>query len=159
MYYSTKIAQRIADGAKMLRHLSLVKCTAVSSVTILSNFRALEYLNFDQCHFVTNEGLGSLAVSCTKLSHLNLALARITDDGLLHLVSCTILRTLEIPYCRGVQGPDLVTIALSCNWIQYLVHNSVRGVEKTVLQCTTGNGSLECLCSLVSIAITKVRRT
>ena len=121
MYYSTKITQRIADGAKMLRHLSLVKCTAVSSVTILSNFRALEYLNFDQCHFVTNEGLGSLAVSCTKLSHLNLASARITDDGLLHLVSCTMLRTLEIPYCRGVQGPGLVTIALSCNWIQYLV--------------------------------------
>lgn len=111
----------IADGAKMLRHLSLVKCTAVSSMKILSNFRSLEYLNVDQCHFVTNEGLGSLAVSCTKLSHLNLASTRITDDGLLHLVSCTMLRTLEIPSCRGVQGPGLVAIALSCNWIQYLV--------------------------------------
>jgi len=111
----------IANGAKMLRHLSLVKCTAVSSMKILSNFGALEYLNVDQCHFVTDEGLGFLAASCSKLSYLNLASTRITDVGLLHLASCTMLRTLEIPYCRGVQGPGLVTIALSCKWIQYLV--------------------------------------
>lgn len=111
----------IANGAKMLRHLSLVRCTAVSSMKILSNFRALEYLNVSQCHFVTDEGLGFLAASCRKLSHLSLSFTRITDVGLMHLASCTVLRTLEIPYCRGIQGPGLVTIALSCNSIQYLV--------------------------------------
>jgi hypothetical protein len=111
----------IASGAKMLRHLKLAWCRNISNLKVLSNFRALEYLDVTSCNFVTDEGLHFLAASCRKLTHLCLVLTRITDDGLSHLASCSLLRSLEIYYCPGVQGPGLVTIALSCNWIQYLV--------------------------------------
>jgi hypothetical protein len=111
----------IASGAKMLRHLSLVWCTNISNLKILSNFRALEYLDVTSCNFVTDEGLGFLATSCSKLSHLTLVSTRITDDGLSNLASCSMLRSLEIYHCRGVQGPGLVIIALSCKRIRYMV--------------------------------------
>lgn len=110
----------IASGAKMLRHLNLAWCRNISSLKVLSNFKALEYLDVTNCNFVTDEGLHFLAASCSKLSHLCLISTRITDDGLSHLASCSLLRSLEIYYCNGVQGPGLVTIALSCNWLQYL---------------------------------------
>jgi len=111
----------IASGAKMLRHLSLVWCTNISNLKTLSNFRALEYLDVTHCNFVTDEGLGFLATSCSKLSHLTLVSTRITDDGLSNLASCSMLRSLEIYHCTGVQGPGLAIIALSCKRIRYMV--------------------------------------
>ncbi|GLJ11873.1 hypothetical protein SUGI_0179010 [Cryptomeria japonica] len=111
----------IANGAKMLRHLSLVNCEVVSDMKVLSNFRALEHLNVDQCPFVTDEGLDFLAARCSKLAYLSLASTMITDTGLSYLTSCSSLRSLRIPYCRHVQGPGLVILASKCNWIQNLV--------------------------------------
>lgn len=111
----------IASGAKMIRHLSLVWCTNISNLKILTNFRALEYLDVTNCNFVTDEGLGFLATSCSKLFHLTLVSTRITDDGLANLACCSMLRSLEIYYCAGIQGPGLGIIALSCKWIRSMV--------------------------------------
>lgn len=111
----------IADSATALQHLSLVKCEGVSDMKVLSNFKALEYLNLDQCPFVNDEGLDFLSVGCSKLTDLSLAFTRITDIGLVYLAECGRLRTLKIPYCRGVQGHGLVTIAKCCSWLRYLV--------------------------------------
>lgn len=111
----------IANGVKMLRHLSLVRCEKVSDMRVLSNFRALEYLNVDECPFVTDEGLYFLSSSCSKLRHLSLASTRITDTGLSHLASSSMLQSLRIPHCRGVKGPGLVMLASSCNCIGHLV--------------------------------------
>ncbi|KAH9330588.1 hypothetical protein KI387_002696, partial [Taxus chinensis] len=80
----------IANSASFLRHLSLVKCKFVRDMKVLSNFKALEYLNLDQ-----------------RLSYLSLSLTRITDNGMPYLASCSLFRSLKIPYCRGVQGPGL----------------------------------------------------
>lgn len=111
----------IATGAKMLRHLSLISCRNISNIKILRNFKALEYLDVTNCNFVTDEGLDFLAASCNKLSHLSLVSTRITDDGLSNLASCSMLRSLEVYHCPGVQGPGLNLIALSCKWIRYMV--------------------------------------
>ncbi|GLJ32578.1 hypothetical protein SUGI_0655310 [Cryptomeria japonica] len=111
----------IANSANFLRHLSLVKCESVSDMKVLSNFKALEYLNLDQCLFVNDEGLDFLAVGCSRLSDLSLASTGITDTGVSYLASCNLLRSLKIPYCRGVRGPGLVAISKSCCWLRYLV--------------------------------------
>lgn len=111
----------IANSATALQRLSLVKCEGVNDMKVLSNFKGLEYLNLDQCPFVNDEGLDFLSVGCSKLTDLSLASTRITDIGLEYLVECGRLRTLRIPYCRGVQGPGLVTIAKCCSWLKYLV--------------------------------------
>ncbi|GLJ11875.1 hypothetical protein SUGI_0179030 [Cryptomeria japonica] len=105
----------------MLRHLSLVKCEVVSDMKVLSNIRALEHLNVDECPFVTDEGLDFLAARCSKLAYLSLASTRITDTGLSYLTSCSSLGSLRIPHCRHVQGPGLVILASKCNSIQCLV--------------------------------------
>ena len=68
-----------------------------------------------------DEGLGFLATSCSKLSHLTLVSTRMTDDGLSNLASCSMLRSLEIYHCTGVQGPGLAIIAFSCKKIRYMV--------------------------------------
>ena len=47
----------IASSAKVLRHLSLVWCRNISNLRILSDFKALEYLDVTNCNFVTDEGL------------------------------------------------------------------------------------------------------
>lgn len=111
----------IANNTTALRHLSLVSCEVVSDMKVLSNFKELEYLNLNQCRFVNDEGLEFLADGCSKLTDLSLASTRITDIGLSYLGRCSRLRTLKIPYCSGVQGPGLVTIAKCCSWLRYLV--------------------------------------
>lgn len=111
----------IANSATALQQLSLVKCEGINDMKVLSNFKGLEYLNLDQCPFVNDEGLDFLSVGCSKLTDLSLASTRITDIGLEYLAECGRLRTLRIPYCRGVQGPGLVTIAKCCSWLKYLV--------------------------------------
>lgn len=111
----------IANSATALQHLSLVKCERFNDMKVLSNFKGLEYLNLDQCPFVNDEGLDFLSVGCSKLTDLSLASTRITDIGLGYLAECGRLRTLKIPFCRGVQGPGLVTIAKCCSWLRYVV--------------------------------------
>lgn len=111
----------IANNAINVRHLSLMKCESITDMKILSKFRALEYLNLDQCLFVNDEGLDYLTVGCSRLTDLSLASTRITDSGLSYLVNCSFLRSLKIPYCRGVRGPGLVAIVKCCRWLQYLV--------------------------------------
>ncbi|KAH9288284.1 hypothetical protein KI387_032401, partial [Taxus chinensis] len=62
----------IPNSAFFLHHLSLVKCESVRDMQVLLNFKALEYLNLDQCLFVNDEGLDFLVVSCSRLSDLSL---------------------------------------------------------------------------------------
>ena len=70
----------------------------------------------DHCDLVTDEGLYFLGTTYNKLSNLNLSSTRITDECLSHLVASSMLRPLDIYFCTEVQGPSLITIALSCNW-------------------------------------------
>ncbi|KAH9301830.1 hypothetical protein KI387_013413 [Taxus chinensis] len=111
----------IENSASFLHHPSLVKFKSVRDMKVLSNFKALEYLNLDQCLFVSDKGLDFLAVGYSWLSDLSLASTRITNTGVSYLASCSVLRSLKIPYCRGVQGLDLVAITKSCCWLRYLV--------------------------------------
>lgn len=111
----------IADGIKCLKRLSLVKCESVSDIGIISQFSALESLNLDQCPFVNDEGLDSIAVGCSQMVHLSLAFTQITDKGLYYLMQCSQLRSLRIPYCRNVEGPGLIALSKACTWFQFVV--------------------------------------
>ncbi|KAI5075615.1 hypothetical protein GOP47_0009691 [Adiantum capillus-veneris] len=111
----------IADGIKSLKRLSLVKCESISDMGIVVQFSALESLNLDQCPFVNDEGLDSIATYCSQLVHLSLAFTQITDKGLFCLTQCSQLRSLRIPYCRRVEGPGIVALSKECAWLQFVV--------------------------------------
>ncbi|KAJ7529059.1 hypothetical protein O6H91_15G032300 [Diphasiastrum complanatum] len=118
----------IGSGARHVKHLRLVKCEAITSVLPVARFAEVEFLNLDQCPFVTDEGLNALAVNCPRLENVSLACTRVTDIGITYLKNCSALRELRIPYCRGVNGPGIIEIANSCRWFRHIsVSHRLRG--------------------------------
>ena len=111
----------IASGVTNLKQLTLVKCEAISSMSAVSRFSSLESLAVDHCLFVTDKGLDVLARKCTRITHLSLAFTMVTDAGLDYLNKCQMLRSLSIPYCKGVQGAGLISIAMGCGWFHHVV--------------------------------------
>lgn len=111
----------IASGVKNLKELTLVKCEAISSMDAVARFLSLESLILDHCPFVTDEGLDALSRKCTRLTNLSLTFTRVTDTGLEYISKCQMLRSLTIPYCKGVQGEGVVTIAKACGWFHHVV--------------------------------------
>lgn len=111
----------IASGLTNLKQLTIVKCEAVTNMGAVARFASLESLVLDHCSFVTDEGLDVLSRKCSRLTHLSLAFTRVTDAGLEYLSKCQMLRFLRIPYCKGVQGGGVVTIAKACGWFHHVV--------------------------------------
>lgn len=111
----------IASGVVNLKQLTIVKCEAITNMGAVARFTSLESLILDHCSFVTDEGIDILSRKCTRLTHLSLAFTRVTDTGLDYMSKCQMLRSLRIPYCKGVQGAGVVTIAKACGWFHHVV--------------------------------------
>lgn len=111
----------IASGVPNLKQLNIVKCEAISSMSAIARFSSLESLILDHCSFVTDKGLDYLSRKCTRITHLSLAFTRVTDTGLDYLNKCQMLRSLRVPYCKGVQGAGLLSIAKACGWFHDVV--------------------------------------
>lgn len=111
----------IASGVKALKELTVVKCEGISSMSAVARFSSLECLVLDHCSFVTDRGLYVLSRKCPRITHLSLAFTRVSDTGLDYLSKCQTLRSLRIPYCKGVRGAGLITIAKACGWFQHVV--------------------------------------
>jgi F-box/leucine-rich repeat protein 2/20 len=111
----------IASGVSKLEQLTIVKCEAITNMSAVARFTQLESLILDHSSFVTDEGLDVLSRKCSRLTHLSLAFTRVTDTGLDYVSKCPMLRSLRIPYCKGVQGTGVVTIAKACGWFHHVV--------------------------------------
>lgn len=125
----------LTNGSSSLtdRFLSQLAC----SPTIPRTLRVLNLSNAS--HSITHHhpGLGSIAVYCPSLVHLDIScLSSVVTDEFLELLTCTSsLQVLNLAYCREVTDKGLIYLANSCS--------ELREVDITALNLVTDKGILE----------------
>jgi len=91
---------------------------------LLQHIHNLEYLELDQCRFITDSSICNIANSCPKLEHLDIGAYDASDTTICNIVrSCKNLRYLDIRCCRLVTDIVIDEIAqhyssLECLGIQ-----------------------------------------
>jgi len=86
---------------------------------LLQHIHNLEYLELDQCRFITDSSICNIANSCPKLEHLNIGASDASDTTICNIVrSCKNLRYLDIRCCRLVTDIVIDEIAQHCSSLE-----------------------------------------
>ena len=113
----------VARSCRDLRRLDLEECVKVTDVTLQSlalSCHRLSHVNIAFCDLVSDEGvryLGHSACAAESLQVLELDnLSQLTDACLVHLYSCHNLRRLELIDCQYITPVGINRLVVGGGW-------------------------------------------